>query len=229
LNSRIDSNNVVGITLYGYIGGDTIRNCQITNNGVGILDTICFLCYGGPDVIYYNVIEYNMIGIKVNTIIDTVYCNRICNNSNYNLYYNLDFNNNIFVPYNYWCTTDSATVRSTIYDGYVNINKGLVYFMPLDTEQCYLVTGIPINEFQKFSFDIFPNPFSSTTTLQTNNSFHNATLTVVNCFGQTVVQIKNISGQTVTLQRNDLPAGLYFVRLTEKNKQTVTKKIIIAD
>ena len=59
--------------------------------------------------------------------------------------------------------------------------------------------------------------------------FHNGTLTVYNCFGQTVKEIKNISGQTVTLQRDNLPIGLYFVRLTEDNKQIETKKIIITD
>lgn len=82
---------------------------------------------------------------------------------------------------------------------------------------------------QNNNFSIFPNPFSSQTVLQTDNLLHNATLTVDNCFGQTVAQIKNIYGQTVTLQRNALPAGLYFIRLTEDNKQIATKKIIITD
>jgi photosystem II stability/assembly factor-like uncharacterized protein len=76
---------------------------------------------------------------------------------------------------------------------------------------------------------IYPNPFSTQTVLRTANSFHSATLTVDNCFGQTVAEINNINGQTVTLQRNALRAGLYFVRLTENNKQIVTKKIIIID
>jgi PKD repeat protein len=76
---------------------------------------------------------------------------------------------------------------------------------------------------------IFPNPFFTEAVLHSDIFLHNATFTLVNVFGQTVVQIKNISGQTVILQRNDLPAGLYFVWLTEDDKQIVTKKIIIAD
>ncbi|MCF8428112.1 MAG: T9SS type A sorting domain-containing protein [Bacteroidia bacterium] len=78
-------------------------------------------------------------------------------------------------------------------------------------------------------FSIYPNPFSMQTVLQTEKSFHNATLTVDNYFGQTVKEIKNISDQTVTLQRDNLPEGLYFVRLTENNKIIATKKIVIMD
>ncbi len=79
------------------------------------------------------------------------------------------------------------------------------------------------------SVDISPNPFSSSTTLQTSNLFHNATLTVDNCFGQTVKQIKNISGQTVVLSRDNLGSGLYFVRLTEENKIIAVDKLVIID
>ena len=77
--------------------------------------------------------------------------------------------------------------------------------------------------------NIFPNPFSSQTTLLTNTFFHNATLTVDNCFGQTVKQIKNISGQTVTLFRDNLSSGLYFIRPTEDNKILSVDKLVITD
>ena len=76
---------------------------------------------------------------------------------------------------------------------------------------------------------IYPNPFSSATTLQTDNLLKNATLTAVNCFGQTIKQIKNISGQSITLQRDNLPSGLYFLRITEESKAIATKKLIITD
>lgn len=87
-----------------------------------------------------------------------------------------------------------------------------------------------INPFSKLTSLVFhPNPFSTQTTLQTDNSFHNATLTVDNCFGQTVMQMKNISGQTVTLQRDNLPSGVYFVRLTQDGKVIAVDKLVVAD
>ncbi|MFA6262103.1 MAG: T9SS type A sorting domain-containing protein [Bacteroidia bacterium] len=75
---------------------------------------------------------------------------------------------------------------------------------------------------------IFPNPFSSQTILRSNNLFYNATLTLDNCFGQTVKQINNISGQTVTFSRDNLPCGLYLLRLTEGTKIHMAK-VVIAD
>lgn len=80
-----------------------------------------------------------------------------------------------------------------------------------------------------FSISIFPNPFSTQTTLQTDNLLKNATLTVYNLYGQTVKQIKNISGQTVTLSRDNLASGLYFVRLKQDNKVIAADKLVITD
>jgi hypothetical protein len=95
----------------------------------------------------------------------------------------------------------------------------------------HLITGTGINpELSPVSeFKIYPNPFSSQTTLQTDNLLQNATFTVDNFFGQTVKQIKNISGHTVTLSRDNLPSGLYFVRLTEGNKIIAVSKLVITD
>ena len=75
----------------------------------------------------------------------------------------------------------------------------------------------------------YPNPFSTQTTLQTDKFFKEATISVYNSFGQIVKQIKNISGQTITLQRDNLPSGLYFLQLTQDNKIFATDKLVIID
>lgn len=76
-------------------------------------------------------------------------------------------------------------------------------------------------------FIIYPNPFSTQTTLWTANPLTNATFAVDNCFGQTVAQINNISGETIVFNRDNLPSGLYFVRLTQDNKIIMTDKLVI--
>lgn len=90
-------------------------------------------------------------------------------------------------------------------------------------------TGISSLSETHSEINIFPNPFSTQTTLQTNYFLRNATLTIYNSFGQTVQQIKNISWQTVTLHRDNLPSGFYIIRLTQENKIIVTDKLIITD
>ncbi len=81
----------------------------------------------------------------------------------------------------------------------------------------------------KNSSSIFPNPFISSTTIQTTENLNNATLTIFNSYGQMVKQVNNISGQTISLLRDNLPSGLYFIHLTQNNKLITTTKIIITD
>lgn len=79
------------------------------------------------------------------------------------------------------------------------------------------------------SISIYPNPFSYQTTIQTDDYFKDATLTVYNYDGQLVKQIDNISGQTIILRRDELTKGLYLIRLKQDNKIITTAKLIITD
>jgi hypothetical protein len=56
-----------------------------------------------------------------------------------------------------------------------------------------------------------------------------ATLTIYNIHGKQVLSIKNISGQTIELQRDNLPGGVYLVRLMQENKVIATNKLVITD
>ena len=81
----------------------------------------------------------------------------------------------------------------------------------------------------KTIFSIFPNPFISSTTIHTNGNLQNATLTIYNFNGQILKQVTTISGQTVSISRDNLPSGLYFIRLTEENNLIAVAKLIITD
>jgi hypothetical protein len=97
------------------------------------------------------------------------------------------------------------------------------WFLPHKTS-----TGInnSVNDHQ-VKLKVQPNPFSYSTTLQTDRILKDATLTVYNVFGQLVKQIKNILGQTIVFQREDLSSGLYFIRMTEENKIIAVDKLLI--
>ena len=108
---------------------------------------------------------------------------------------------------------------------------GSLYLTDSDNHRIREVSNVDgVNEINLNNLiSIYPNPFSIQATFHTDQSFKNATLSVDNCLGQTVNQIKNISGQTVTLFRDNLPCGLYFIRLTQDNKVVAAKKILITD
>ena len=90
-------------------------------------------------------------------------------------------------------------------------------------------TSVSQQSKRNLSVQLYPNPFTSSTTLQTDNLFKNASLTVYNSFGRTIKQVDNLSGQTVTLFRDNLPSGLYFIRLTQDNKIIAADKLVITD
>jgi hypothetical protein len=90
-------------------------------------------------------------------------------------------------------------------------------------------TTLGLTHLNENTFSIFPNPFTSSTTIETSGNLSNASLTISNAYGQTVKQINNISGQSVSFSRDNLPSGLYFIELTDENKIIAIEKVLITD
>ena len=135
LNSTIDSNQI-GVANYTPYKC-TIQNCLIKNNANGIED-IGSNNYSAGIVIKENIITTNKIGIS-GLSSDSIYCNKIFNDTLYDFYYNNTTSNaNYHIGSNDWGDTSIANIRAKIYDGYTNIALGLVNFLPIDTSQCYL-------------------------------------------------------------------------------------------
>ncbi len=116
---------------------DTILNCEIKYNGVGL--KVYSSGGGDPSYISENIIENNTIGMQLENGFnnDQIYCNKICNNTGYDLKTTLPANTNCVIN-NYWCSSDSAVISSHIWDGYDDASLGIVTFIPFDTTQCYL-------------------------------------------------------------------------------------------
>jgi hypothetical protein len=136
INSTIDS-NTVGVKIYGEHG--CISNCRLSYNGTGIFDSTNMLGINAPNTISHNYIEHNGIGMVTMVDSDLVQCNRFCNNTNYALKY-MGTNNTSSFKSNYWCTADSASTEGLVYDGYDNVNYGLVSFMPIDSSCAHYTT-----------------------------------------------------------------------------------------
>lgn len=95
--------------------------------------------------------------------------------------------------------------------------------------ECYNGISSIEEETRNTGVSIFPNPLTSQTNLRTSKPLQKASLTIYNSSGQTVKQIGNLSGQKIVLYRDNLPRGLYFVRLSEENKIIASTKLIITD
>jgi hypothetical protein len=132
----------------------------------------------------------------------------------------------------YWKAYNDGCSSVEPYVGVLGINGKTIYAAIEDTiwkrQVSEIVSGVDEIKVENL-VSIFPNPFSDQTTLQANENLKDATLTVYNLVGQQVKQIKNVSGQTITFHRDNLPSGLYFIRMTQDNKIISTDKLVITD
>jgi hypothetical protein len=77
------------------------------------------------------------------------------------------------------------------------------------------------------SFRVSPNPFSQSTLITLNQSYHNIALAVYDIQGKQVAQQQYADCDKIQLNRNQLSNGLYFLKLTLDDKAVETGKIII--
>ncbi len=118
--------------------------------------------------------------------------------------------------------TETGDSVSTV----VNANDLMWTFFQQHSLAC---SSIGISEMTTESqFKVFPNPFSDITKIQSESAFHDATLTIFNPVGRVVMKMENISGHTITINRENLPAGIYYILLSQAYNSN-TAKLIITD
>lgn len=113
------------------------------------------------------------------------------------------------------------------YDLYMDM-----FYYKKDTVECGTpdLTTSSINKFSLSNcISVYPNPFTNSTTIQSDVVLKDATLTLYDAVGNQVRIIKNISGQTIHVERDNLPSGMYFCQLTQDNYVVATKKLMVSD
>ena len=100
---------------------------------------------------------------------------------------------------------------------------------PSSPTYCNIISSVSTHDEMPGSINVFPNPFSIHTTLQTDSYFNDATLRVYNSFGKIVKQIENISGQSITLFRDNLQSGIYYISLSQGGKVIKSEKLVLID
>ena len=75
--------------------------------------------------------------------------------------------------------------------------------------------------------NIYPNPFSSTTLLEINATL-DTEVKIYNSLGQKVQSVE-VKESPVTIERGNLPAGVYFLYVSQGNKMAGVTKLVITD
>ncbi len=214
----------------------SLTNCEVYNNNIGVQwDGHASTTMTG------NYIHDNTIGVEIfrfwNEQGIVFNYNKICHNTTWNVQYDFSFNADL--SQNCWCSLDSVYIRSTIRDGYVNAAYGLVSYSFNDTS---CVQGSNNNNNNSSSnsgnnnsgsnnsitVSASPNPFNNYSVIQFDYcDMCSYQLVIVNELGKTVRTYNDVSGSSLTVEKNELPTGLYFYNLSKGNGTIAKGKLLI--
>lgn len=89
-------------------------------------------------------------------------------------------------------------------------------------DNCLSVTGIAGND----NFMVFPNPAAYTLTIQGSTDF--TQVEILDMTGRLVSNMVNINSRKATLSLNELPNGMYTVRILNGNQMIYQNKLVIS-
>lgn len=213
LNCIIDSNAIMGIDLE--TGSNTVINCRIFHNGIGICDYYVRGRFYTGNIICNNSIGLKLVGISYDSCV--IGCNTLCNNSEYGLYFEDVYGGTLNAMNNYWCTTDSADVSGQIYDAHDDVKLGLVKFMPINSSQEDCSTSIKQNAPQSKTFRNTVYLFSKYIVINPVEGCLYTDINIFNIQGR-LIRKSIVTNQNARLDISNLPNGTYFIQTKVKNE-----------
>jgi len=128
---------------------------------------------------------------------------------------------------NSWSTMNTGFLPSTsvnsLYTNASNIFAGTAY------------SGVWINSLSSVGIEeqniiakinIYPNPFTSQTTINFSEYQNNSTIKIVDLQGKVIKSI-NFSGKEFELDKDAMQAGMYLMQVTDDKQNFTSKKILI--
>lgn len=206
--------NVIGIDAGSY---GLIEGCTFEHNEIGVLNS-----WSGIEMIN-NTLSNNTIGIRFDlsdtTNANMIRENKICNNTSFNVENNSA--TNIALNRNCWCTSDSIEIEEKIYDGFDDINSGLINY-DIYNESCMAVlksvkkiniyTGIATIEELKYS--IYPVPFADFINISLPQDNCEYMLSLYDIHGRIIYNERINSMENWRINTTDFNAGTYILELS---------------
>jgi len=89
--------------------------------------------------------------------------------------------------------------------------------------------GLQLTDNSEQKIKVYPNPFSTTTTIFIDNELLTSSLEIrmYDIFGREIKRMTKIKSKEITITRNNLTGGLYFIRVIREDKIIDNRKIII--
>jgi len=101
------------------------------------------------------------------------------------------------------------------------------YWLDMDNLKIVTGTSTSVNPAKtRNDFSLFPNPASDLAVIQFNEPLVNARVELVNMLGASVFK-KQVSGNKINLELEQLPRGVYYVKIQENSNKELIKKLIL--
>jgi N-acetylneuraminic acid mutarotase len=111
--------------------------------------------------------------------------------------------------------------------GYVGMGKSTAEGKKRSFYAYYPAGPLTIQNNELDDLSIYPNPFKTYTTIQIPDILQGGTITLKSIAGQTLFVWKGIE-EIFTLQRENLPNGVYWIEIQSKSAElNITKKIVL--
>jgi predicted outer membrane repeat protein len=141
---------------------------------------------------------------------------------------------NVSAVENYWGTGGTQHVDSAIYDFFDDANHSYVNYLPVLSEVIYVDTtcvpppvGLSIPRKSATLLSFRPNPCSDYTEITLDRRLADGELEMFNSFGKKVLTLEHIGSDHIILKKGNLAAGLYIVRIIDRDYRFFTGKLII--
>lgn len=124
--------------------------------------------------------------------------------------------------------TSASVLYLTVSNYMANDANGtpVVFNTPADSISIIpLATGV-VNTNTTAGFSIYPNPFNSQTTITFNEIQKNTTIKIIDVLGKEI-KVINFTGKQLIIEKGEMQSGIYFVQVTDINKNVVNKRIVV--
>ncbi len=89
-----------------------------------------------------------------------------------------------------------------------------------------LTSGISLLNQSDNIINIYPNPFTNSTTVSFSNEQKNTTIKVTDILGKEI-KSQNFSGKQFIIEKAEMQTGVYFLQIIDDKKNILNKKIIL--
>ncbi len=96
-----------------------------------------------------------------------------------------------------------------------------------DTSACVVFNSAGINTYNNNSFTIYPNPFTSQTTITFGQEQKNTVIKLTDVLGKEIRTVILNGTKNITIEKDGLSNGIYFIQIINSNKNITNRKVVI--